>query len=227
MKVLIIEDDLDTQEFLQKRLSEKCAAIDLASNGDVGIRKARDNYYDIILLDYALPGRDGFAIIQEVRCLPDQIKRNTPIIMISVTNELLNKVSALEYGADDYIPKPFLFAELFARMQAVLRRPHIQQSSTVALGSLVLDSNKQQVTKNGAALHLTRKEFSLLEYLMKNQGSIVTRNAISEYVWNTDLDPFSNTIEMHILNLRKKLSSKNPEHTIRSVPGRGYIIENS
>ncbi len=224
MKVLIIEDDLDTQEFLQKRLKEKCFAVDVASSGESGMRKFRDIAYDIILLDYTLPNKNGFAVIQEIRTLEDESRKNTPIIMISVTNELLNKVAALEYGADDYIPKPFFFAELLARMQAILRRPKLQESNALSIGDLTLDRNRQQVTRNGSPMLLTRKEFALLEYLMKNQGSIVSRSAISEHVWNTDLNPFSNTIETHILNLRKKIEIQESDRFIQSVPGRGYMI---
>jgi len=224
MKVLIIEDDLDTQEFLQKRLKEKCFAVDVANSGESGMRKVRDNNYDIILLDYALPNKNGFAIIQEIRTLEDQGKKNIPIIMISVTNELLNKVTALEYGADDYLPKPFFFAELLARIQAILRRPKIQEPNLISIGNLVLDRSRQQVMRNGKFMILTRKEFALLEYLMENQGSIVSRSAISEHVWNTDLNPFSNTIETHVLNLRKKIETPEFDKFIQSIPGRGYMI---
>lgn len=224
MKILIIEDDIDTSEYIQKRLEERCFAVDCAHDGELGMRKIRDNHYDLILLDYTLPYRDGFSIIQEVRSLDDTFKKTAPIIMISVTDELTSKVAALEYGADDYISKPFFFAELFARIQAILRRPRSQESSLITIGELVLDSYRQQVTCNGSVMNLTRKEFALLEYLMKNQGSVVSRNAISEHVWNMDINPFSNTIEMHILNLRKKIDPYHSEKIIQSVPGRGYTI---
>lgn len=224
MKILIIEDDLDTQEFLQKRLEEKCFAVDVASSGESGMRKFRDNNYDMVLLDYNLPHKNGFLIIQEVRNLEDESRRSIPIIMISVTNELLNKITALECGADDYIPKPFFFAELLARIQAILRRPKLQEPNALCVGNLTLDRNRQQVTHRGRLMLLTRKEFALLEHLMKNQGAIVSRSAISEHVWNTDLNPFSNTIETHILNLRKKLGIQESDKLIQSIPGRGYMI---
>ncbi len=225
MKVLIIEDDLDTQEFLQKRLEEKCFAVDVASSGESGMRKFRDNNYDIVLLDYGLPHKNGFSVIQEIRNLADESRKSIPIIMVSVTHELLNKITALEYGADDYIPKPFFFAELLARIQVILRRPKLQEPSTLRIGNLILDQNRQQVTHHGKPMLLTRKEFALLEYLMKNQGAVVSRSAISEHVWNTDLNPFSNTIETHILNLRKKLGVQESDRFIQSIPGRGYMIE--
>lgn len=222
MKILIIEDDGDTQEFLKKRLEEKCVAVDVASTGELGMRKVRNGKYDVVLLDYALPNKDGFAILQEIRAMDNEEKRNTPIIMISVTNELLNKVTALDYGADDYLPKPFFFAELFARIQAVLRRPKLQVTKQLVMGSLVLDTNTQQVTQNGKIMNLTRKEYGLLEYLMKNQGSVVSRNEISDSVWSTDINPFSNTVEMHIVKLRKKIEQNTTERFIHNIPGRGY-----
>ncbi len=222
MKVLIIEDDGDTQEYLKKKLEEKCVVVDTASTGDAGMKMIRNSKYDVVLLDYALPNKDGFVILQEVRSLPIEVKRNTPIIMISVTNELLNKVTALDYGADDYLPKPFFFAELYARIQAVLRRPQLQVTKQLVMGSLVLDTNTQQVTQNGKTMNLTRKEYSLLEYLMKNQGSVLSRNEISESVWSTDINPFSNTVEMHIVKLRKKLEQESSERFIHNIPGRGY-----
>ena len=224
MKVLIIEDDVDIQDFLKKRLEEKCFVVDLATSGDSGLRKIRTNAYDIILLDYALPNKNGLQVIQEVRTIQDSDKKNIPVIMISVTNELLNKVSALEYGADDYLPKPFFFAELLARMQAVLRRPQLQVSSVMKVGDLVLDTIRQQVTHNGKDVDLTRKEFGLLEYLMKNEGLVVSRNEISEHVWDTDINPFSNMIEMHILKLRKKIEKDTNDRLIYNIPGRGYRI---
>lgn len=224
MRILIIEDDTDTQDYIQKRLIEKCFAVDVASNGEVGMRSIRDNHYDVILVDYALPYKNGMSIIQEVRCLDNPIKKHTPIIMISVTHEVDHKINALEFGADDYLAKPFFFDELYARIQTILRRPRIRESSLISLGTITLDINRQQVLRNGTPLALTRKEFSLLEYLMHHQGSIVSRNAISEHVWDTQLSPFSNTIETHILNLRKKIGSEHPEQIIQSIPGRGYKI---
>ncbi len=224
MKILIIEDDIDTQEFLKKRLEEKCATVDVAPTGELGMKKFRSSKYDVVLLDYALPNKNGFTIIQEIRTLTDGTKRSIPIIMISITNELLNKVTALDYGADDYLPKPFFFAELYARIQAVLRRPELQSPNVLVIGSLALDINRQQVTQNGKPMDLTRKEFGLLEYLMKNEGSIVSRNEISESVWSTDINPFSNTVEMHIVKLRKKLEKYTKEKLIHNIPGRGYSM---
>lgn len=224
MKILLIEDDADISEFLKKKLREKCCVVDSAKDGDIGSRRIRTHHYDMILIDYGLPGKDGLALIQELRGLSDPAKSTTPVIMISVTHELMTKITALDYGADDYIAKPFLFGELFARIQAVLRRPRVQTSSITNLGDLCIDSNSQQVTKNGIPIRLTRKEFSLLEYLVKNQGAVLSRSEIIEHVWDMNSNPFTNAVDVHITSLRKKLSLT-PEHTfIHNIPGRGYIV---
>ncbi len=197
MRILIIEDDLDTQEFLKKRLEEKCFAVDTATTCTNGMKNLTAHTYDLILIDYALPDRDGITLIQEIRNLEGRNLKNIPIIMISVTHELLNKVSALEYGADDYIPKPFFFAELFARIQAILRRPHIQHTPIVNLGSFVINMSKQQVIRSGKPIHLTRKEFSLLAYLLKHEGSVISRTEITEHIWDMNTN---NLILLSLIN---------------------------
>jgi DNA-binding response OmpR family regulator len=227
MKLLIIEDDTDTLEFLKKKLQEKCCTVDTARDGDSGSRRINAHTYDIILIDYSLPGKDGFSLIKEVRGLADPIRQSTPIIMISVTQELLIKISALDYGADDYVPKPFFFGELFARMQAVIRRPRIQTPQILRLNDVVLDSVRQHVTKNGAPVRLTRKEFALLEYLLKHQGKILSRSEIIEHVWDMNSNPFTNAIDMHVTNIRKKIESAHDGRLIHNVPGRGYIINHN
>lgn len=221
MRVLIIEDTVEFLTLLKNRLEEKCFAVDSAYDGDRGLFLAKSNDYDIILLDRALPGKSGFDICKELRAFG----KHTPIIIISVSNDTPQKVTGLELGADDYLGKPFLFDELYARMQAVLRRPPVQNSCILMFADVILDTNKQRVTRGKDAIYLTRKEFSLLEYLMKHAGSVVSRGEIMEHIWDANLDPFSNTIETHILNLRKKLHRGNRKKIIHSVPGRGYKVD--
>jgi DNA-binding response OmpR family regulator len=225
MKVLIIEDDKDTQLFLQERLEEKCFAIDIAADGQTGIRLAKANDYDIILLDYLLPEKNGFEVCKEIREQLNHDRSSTPIIMMSVIKDSSSKIEGLDLGADDYVTKPFFFDELFARIQAVLRRPPIHQESLFKMDDLVLDSQKQRVTRGKNSIYLTKKEFALLEFLLRNSGKVVSRNSITEHVWDMNIDPFSNTIEMHILNLRKKLKTPNKPDLIHSFPGRGYKID--
>lgn len=220
MRILLIEDEPDTQEFLKERLKEQGFAVDAASTGTRGIYLAKTNNYDVIVLDYGLPEKNGFTVCEEIRK-----ESMVPIIIISVTDAPDYKVRGLNIGADDYLPKPFRFEELYARIQAILRRPSTFQSNTFTIDDLVLDSSKQTVKRGGKTIHLTRKEFALLEYLLKHQGIVVTRGMLMEHIWDVELDPFSNTIETHILNLRKKIEDSTKPKLIHSVSGRGYKIE--
>jgi DNA-binding response OmpR family regulator len=225
MRILLIEDDRDTLAYLKDRLEEKCFAVDTATGGKAGARLGKTNDYDLILLDYALPEKNGFAVCTEIRNQPNPRRRSTPIIMLSVTDETKHIIEGLNTGVDDYLAKPFFFDELFARMQAVLRRPTLSERSSFALDDLVLDSTSQRVTRGSTAIYLTKKEFSLLEYLMRHKGAVVSRSAITEHVWDMNIDPFSNTIEMHVLNLRKKIDGPKRKRLIHNVPGRGYKVD--
>jgi DNA-binding response OmpR family regulator len=220
MRILLIEDDGDTQDFLKERLKEHGFAVDIAGTGTRGVFLAKTNDYDLVLLDYGLPEKNGFAVCEEIR-------RNStvPIIMISVTDATDYKVRGLTLGADDYLTKPFYFEELYARIQAIMRRPTALQSTMFTIDDLVLDTARQSVVRDGKSISLTRKEFALLEYLLKHQGIVVTRGMLMEHIWDTELDPFSNTIETHILNLRKKIEHTEKPKLIHSVSGRGYKIE--
>jgi len=221
MRILLIEDDSDTQDFLKGRLEEKGFAVDIAGTGTRGIYYARTNEYDLILLDYGLPEKNGFVVCEEIR----QNGKYTPIIMISVNDAVTYKIRGLTLGADDYVSKPFYFDELFARIQAILRRPSEIESTVLAIDDLLLDTSRQTVTRNNVPIYLTKKEFSLLEYLLKHNGVVVTRGMLMEHIWDIALDPFSNTIETHILNLRRKIEQPSKVKLIHSVSGRGYKID--
>lgn len=221
MRILVIEDEIEAQELLTERLKEKGIVVDIADTGTKGVFYAKTNDYDVILLDYGLPEKNGFVVCEEIR----MSGKHTPIIMMSVTDAAPYKVKGLNIGADDYISKPFYFDELYARIQAVLRRPRALESTVLTIDDLVLDMEKQVVTRSDIPIYLTRKEFSLLEYLLKHKTVVVTRGMIMEHIWDLDLDPFSNTIETHILNLRKKIEDPSKTKLIHSVPGRGYKID--
>jgi DNA-binding response OmpR family regulator len=225
MRILIIEDDRDTSDYLKGRLQEHCFAVDCAYDGITGIQHAKSFDYDIILLDLDLPGKNGIAIAQELRGYDDEHKKDTPLIMISVTHDIDHKLSAFHEGFDDYLAKPFFFDELLARIQAVLRRPRITAVPQMTLDDLILNTHTQQVTRAGNSVYLTRKEFALLEYLMKHQGATVSRGALAEHVWDAGINPLSNTVEMHILNLRRKIEQGNKKRLIHSITGRGYKID--
>lgn len=221
MKMLIIEDDHEICEFLKIGFEAEASTVDITHDGVNGSYMARTNDYHIILLDYSLPKKNGVMVCEEIR----SAGRTVPIIFISVIGELYHKVDALEKGADDYVTKPFSFEELRSRVRAVTRRPHRIEGKILRVGDIILDREKQTVMRGNLGIYLTRKEFNLLEYLMSNQNTVLSRGVIMEHVWNADGDPFSNTIESHILNLRKKINAGRKKDLIRNIPGRGYMIE--
>ncbi len=218
MRILVIEDNKEIAESLKNSLEEKCYAVDICEDGENGSFSARTNDYDLIILDFMLPKKNGLGVCQEIR----EAGKNTPILILSVESETKNKVDFLNLGADDYMTKPFSLSELLARINAILRRPELIKPETTTIGNITIDPKKQIVLKGKIELNLTRKEFMLLKYLAHNKGNVLSRGMIMEHVWDTNLDPFSNTIESHIVSLRKKLGNKNK--IIKTVSGRGYKI---
>lgn len=220
MRTLIIEDDADLLQQLRKNLESQTFAVDIAKNGEDGSYLARVNDYDVIIMDDSLPKKNSGDVCREIRAA----NKTTPIIIISEKTNVQEKISLLKEGADDHVLKPFSFEELFARIQAILRRPTLKHRQILDIDVVKLDCHNQQVTRGEKRVYLTRKEFALLEYLMRNKGAVVSRGMIMEHVWNDETDPFSNTIESHILNLRKKIDSKR-RRLIHNIPGRGYKID--
>jgi len=221
MKILIVEDDLDISEFMKIGFEAEGYPVDTASDGERGSYMARTTPYGVIILDYSLPIKNGFEVCNEIRAAGSSV----PIIFLSATIDAQKKIDAFSKGADDYITKPFHFDELKARVKAVLRRPQKIENPVLQVGPITLDTEKRTVCKDGVALYCTRKEYGLLEYLMRNPNIPVSRSMIMEHVWNSESDPFSNTVEAHILNLRKKINTPGKKDMIRNVPGRGYLIE--
>ena len=225
MKILIIEDDTDISEFIKKGFKEIGFTVDTAYDGNSGSYKARTNTYDVIILDYSLPEKNGIDVCGDIR----GIGCSAPIIFLSVIGDTKKKVEALSRGADDYITKPFSFEELKARVNALLRRPKRIENPMIRAGDVSIDTEKKVAFKNDIPINLTRKEYNLLEYFMRNLGIVISRNMIMEHVWSAESDPFSNTIEAHILNLRKKINdppaNSGKKNLIQNLPGRGYIIE--
>jgi DNA-binding response OmpR family regulator len=221
MKLLIIEDDPDIRDFIGDGFKSEGYTVDLAAQGDQGSYLARVNDYDAIILDYSLPLKNGLEVCDEVRASGI----GTPILFLSVISDTQTKIAALSKGADDYLTKPFFFDELRERIKALLRRPRKITDSTMTRGELVLDTEKRTVERAGKPIYLTRKEYSLLEYLMRNAEMAVSRSMILEHVWNADSDPFSNTVEAHIMRLRRKINTGFDTELIKNIPGRGYVIE--
>jgi two-component system, OmpR family, copper resistance phosphate regulon response regulator CusR len=221
MRILIVDDEKEISTFLKKSLEEECFSVDVAYTGEQGSYFARTNDYDIIILDNMMPGKLGMEVCKEIRAAQKAI----PIIMLSVQSEVTTKIDLLNSGADDYMTKPFSFEELRARIHALLRRPQALEETLLSIDDLTLNKKKQQVARGNKTIYLTRKEFQLLEYLMVNKEMALSRGMIMEHVWNMECDPFSNTIEAHILNLRKKIDAGKKRKLIHSVPGRGYKID--
>jgi DNA-binding response OmpR family regulator len=219
MKILLVEDNVSIRNVLRLGLEDAAFAVDEAEDGEKGSYLARTNKYDLILLDNVLPKKMAKQICQEIR------EQNifTPILLLSAKTDTVSKVELLKAGADDYVTKPFSFEELKARIQTLLRRPAKIENQIIKVNNLILNKDTQEVTKGSKRLNLTRKEFSLLELLMSNLGNVVTRTDMIEHVWDINADPFSNTVEAHILNLRKKVGDTKKQF-IRNVPGRGYKI---
>ncbi|MEN9557789.1 MAG: Transcriptional regulatory protein CusR [Candidatus Parcubacteria bacterium] len=221
MRVLIIEDHPDMAEALRHSLESERFAVDVANDGEQGLFMARTTPYDLILLDYVLPKRNGREVCLSLR----SEGKTMPILFMSVKTEIPDKVDVLDVGADDYLVKPFSHQELLARVRALLRRPKPLQEEAFTCRDITLDARRYQVTRDQNPVHLTRKEFMILECLLRNQGSVVTRTALMEQVWDSEMDPFSNTLDTHILNLRKKIESPDKDRLIKTVPNLGYTIQ--
>jgi DNA-binding response OmpR family regulator len=219
MRILIVEDNSSIRNVLRISLESECFVVDEAEDGDHGSFLARTNDYDIVILDNVLPKKMGKEVCEDIR----EAGKTMPVLILSMKSDVLEKINLLDAGADDYLTKPFSFAELLARIRSLTRRPRQIETNVLAIKDITLDKDKHEASKGGKNLNLTKKEFALLEILLKNKEKVVSRGQILEHVWDFNADPFSNTIEAHILSLRKKLEDKR-RNLIRNIPGRGYKI---
>ena len=220
MKILLIEDDTDLAKSLLTSLRATGQVVDTAADGEAGYLMAATSHYDLIILDYNLPTLNGRDIVKKLRSENNKVA----IIILTVKGSVEDKTELINLGADDYLTKPFSFSELLARLKALARRPHNWQGEVLRLRDLELDSDRLIVTKAGQRLNLSTKEFLLLECLLKNKGRVLSRREIMENVWDANADPFSNTIEVHIKNLRKKLG-EDGQKMIFTFTNRGYKID--
>ncbi|HEV7121613.1 MAG TPA: response regulator transcription factor [Candidatus Paceibacterota bacterium] len=221
MRALIIDDERGVRETLAENLRARAFAVDTAEDGTEGSYMARTTAYDIVILDNMLPEKSGLTVCEDIR----RTGNTTPILVLSVLADAWRKVDLLNAGADDYMIKPFSFEELMARIRALLRRPPVLEGEVITIDTLSLNTKQQTAKRNDESIYLTRKEYMLLEYLMRNRGSVLSRAMIMEHVWEMTSDPFSNTIESHILSLRKKVERPDSKKLIHTVPGRGYRID--
>jgi two-component system copper resistance phosphate regulon response regulator CusR len=220
MRILVVEDQTDIAEFIQRGLEEARYYVTVAANGNDGLQLALERQFSIIILDIMLPGRDGWSICTELR----DRRNTTPIIMLTARDSVRDRVQGLELGADDYLPKPFDFSELLARVQAAIRRDRVHKGRKIRVADLEIDTRTSSVYRAGVRIEMTQREFTLLEALASQEGRVLTRDAIMDTVWRDD-SSYSNTIDVHVKNLRKKVDSDHAVKLIHSVYGQGYIIE--
>lgn len=220
MRVLVVEDDLRILEFIRKGLEEEGHAVDVAHDGDEALDWPAVVDFDAIVLDIMLPGRDGIEVCRTLRTRGVR----TPILMLTARDTVEDRVAGLDSGADDYLVKPFAFAELLARLRALLRREPVLHGTTLEVADLSLDTATRQVSRAGQLVTLTNKEYALLEYLMRHPNQVLTRTMIAEHVWNFDFDTGTNVIDVHIRYLRRKIDDPHELKLIQTVRGAGYRI---
>jgi len=222
MRVLIVEDDSTIADFVQKGLAEAGFAVDVARDGEQGLERALAGRYDAAVVDVMLPRLDGLALIERMRGRGV----STPVLILSARRSVDDRVSGLQAGGDDYLTKPFAFAELLARLQALIRRSTGQAEPTrLALGGLSLDLLSRRAERDGRAIELRPREYSLLEYLMRNQGRVLTKTMILSHVWGYNFDPGSNVVDVLVSRLREKIDRDFPTRLLHTVRGVGYVLK--
>jgi len=222
MKILIVEDEPKTGDYLRQGLSEAGFLSELARTGTDGLHLALTGDHDLMILDVMLPGIDGWALLESVR----RAGKDTPALFLTARDEVEDRVKGLELGADDYLVKPFAFAELLARVRTVLRRGRSgTEPTTLAVADLELDLLRRRAVRAGHRIDLTAKEFSLLELLMRRQGEVLPRSLIASQVWDMNFDSDTNVIEVAVRRLRSKVDDPFDPRLIRTVRGMGYVLE--
>ncbi|MBC7734027.1 MAG: response regulator transcription factor [Bacteriovorax sp.] len=220
MRILLVEDDRKAAQLLARGLTEEGFVVDLAHSAEAGDAQTAAADHDLLILDWSLPGASGLELCRRLRARGMHV----PILMLTARDALGDRVMGLNSGADDYLTKPFAFEELLARVRALLRRIELTRPAVLEVADLTLDPGRQQATRGGALLDLTRKEFAILETLMRHAGDIVSRTRLAEQVWHADLLAIDNLIDVHMGNLRRKLDVPGTLHLIQTVRGRGFRL---
>ena len=222
MRALIVEDDRAIAEFVGRGLREAGFAVDQAPDGEVGLELALSEPYDVAIVDLMLPHRDGLSLIDELR----RRGHATPVLILSARRTVDDRVRGLQSGGDDYLTKPFAFAELLARVQALVRRAtRAPDPTTLTIGDLTLDLLSRRVTRGGTPIELRPREFALLEYLMRNPGKVVSKTMILSHVWDYTFDPQTNIVDVLVSRLREKIDRPFDHKLLRTVRGVGYVLE--
>ncbi len=221
MKILLIEDEKKVASFIKKGLEEEYYTVDVAYDGKEGLRLSFSEEYDLMIMDVMLPVKDGFTLLKEIRAE----KINTPVLMLTAKDTIENKVEGLDSGADDYLTKPFAFEELLARIRALLRRNENSKSVELKAADLVLDTQSHKVIRSGIEISLTPKEYSILEYLLRNKNHVVSRTLLSEHVYDYHFDSDTNVIDVYINKLRNKIDRQFDTPLLHTIRGVGYILK--
>jgi DNA-binding response OmpR family regulator len=221
MRILLVEDEPRMANVIAKGLREQSYAVDVAQDGVSGLYQTSINDYDVIVLDVLMPQRDGYEVCRELRARGD----TTPVLMLTARATVDDRITGFDAGADDYLSKPFSFRELLARIRALLRRDSQLHPDVLEIADLVVDSASHRVARANKEVQLTAKEYALLEYLARRRGQLVSRAEIATHVWDDSFDPFSNTIEVYMNRLRKKIDGEHETKLLHTRRGEGYILE--
>lgn len=221
MRILIVEDEVKTAEYIKKGLSSSGFIVDVADNGEDGLHLATHNQYDLAVLDVMMPKMDGFTLLVELR----KVNKHMRVLFLTARDAIEDKVRGLELGADDYLVKPFSFAELLARVRSILRRSTVQNDNSLAVSDLKIDLVKHKVDRGSARIELTPKEFALLVFLAQRTGEVLSRTLLAESVWDINFESDTNVVDVAIRRLRQKIDDPFERKLIHTVRGMGYLLE--
>jgi heavy metal response regulator len=221
MRILVVEDEKKVSSFIKRGLEEEQYEVEVANDGEEGLAMAMGRPFDLIILDWMLPKRDGVSVLKELR----DRKNDTPVLMLTAKDTVEDIVTGLETGSDDYLTKPFAFAELLARVKALIRRSEMDRGAELHFADLRIDPVTHKVWRADKEIDLTAKEYALLEYFMRNPNQVLTRTMIADHVWDYTFDSFTNIIDVYVNYLRKKIDRDAPKKLIHTVRGVGYILK--